>query len=1129
MPPVAVPRRPSSSSRSSLKLLLFFARALRRTRTLLANSGGQLPRRSPAGPPPPLHQSGATGPRVSTERPQPPPSQGSSSPFRLSWTSSSSASTMASPSGSWRGSYMREDDIERLVRLRRIPSAVAWRAPGEETEPEPQPGERVVFGAHLDRGLGLPASTFFRQFLDNFGLQPHHLPANACVLLSCFVVFMEAYAGLWPDIDFWSRLFYLKAQTTEGRLRACGAASIYTRPGTPFPKIPTVDSVKNWQMSFFYVRNEGQLVDRINLPEYNPAPPVGRINWSYNARTSDPDAEVNQLWDFLGAAVENGLTAEDLLCTIAERRVLPLQRRTHKIGHMSGRFDPNRTSRAVLTKAQVASRVNNITKANVADDWSYGLAPHDRDHLPEQLFERQNTEDGDLATRRWTPDHVDPADQAGDQAGDDDLLQAPDLGGQGEHNPPPSPEQQEDEEPATSGTGPIPAVPLRARPPSTTATSAPRGRSGPASLAPPPPWRRRRRSSAGSSRRRAPIKFAQGGGSRQAPRVASPPLRQRREPTPQPSSRAPTPPPPAGTAPSAGAPSFAVPLASAPDRGTRVEPTRQPTLDDMFPRRTRLLDPAAGAGRGMPPSPGAGAGRAAPSATGAGAGRAAPPATGAGAPPSVVVLDESPEGAPQAPETAAPAGPSAAPGASPPPEPTRDEPAGREPARDEPARTEGADSRALVRTETPSASQQGLHVAKGALLLQVPSASDSSLGSAATMEQAWLRADSYEVTSREGNPGQASVEMFFSSLQAHLKARAAETAASVAKVEEAGKAVMDRRTTLYNRAVTHYHKAKLDRADLARELETAKVEAAKVPRLESDLRAARAQCAESEEAGRSSAAKLKLAEQELTRLRLLEQNHLSELNSLRTAEKEKVDDLSRRLTEVEKQRLALQEEVTAKSTELKATAKRWTDEIGALDRGLAAAFPETQDAALAAVGVARESRRQETGEGSSEYFSMEDHMASMAARVEPITKLGWELRKAVEELAPMLWPEEAVPQDISSLTSLMERAPDRFLDWKESATRAGADMALSFVLSWYNEVDLGQLEFRRAGVEDKLPAELKAARLARASAIADFVDKGAFVADPNPPASDEDYMEDEEAEDAPEDDPAAGSADAPPA
>ncbi|KAK1696930.1 hypothetical protein QYE76_013627 [Lolium multiflorum] len=406
----------------------------------LANSG----ERVSADPPPLLRRAGATGPRVSTERPQPPssppPSQGSSSPFRLSWSTSSSSSTMASASGSWRGSYMRDDDIARLVRLRRIPSSVITRAPGEEKEPVLQPGERVVFGAHLDRGLGLPASPFFRQFLDNFGLQPHHLPANAMILLSCYVAFMEAYAGLWPDIDFWSRLFYLKAQTTEGRLRAPPRS-------TPGP------------MSFFYVRNEGELVDRINLPEFNPVPPVGRINWSYNARTADPDAEVNQLWDFLGAAVANGLTAEDLLCTIAERRVLPLQMRTHKIGHMSGRFDPNRTSTALVSKAQVARRVNNITKANMPEEWNYGLAPHDRDNPPELLFSRQNAEDGDPATRRWTPDHADPADQAGDQAGDDDLLQAPDVGGQGEHNPPPSPEKQEDEEPATSTTGPICNVP----------------------------------------------------------------------------------------------------------------------------------------------------------------------------------------------------------------------------------------------------------------------------------------------------------------------------------------------------------------------------------------------------------------------------------------------------------------------------------------------------------------------------------------------------------------------------------------------------------------------------------------------------------------------------------------------
>jgi hypothetical protein len=35
--------------------------------------------------------------------------------------------------------------------------------------------------------------------------------------------------------------------------------------------------------------------------------------------------------------------------------------------------------------------------------------------------------------------------------------------------------------------------------------------------------------------------------------------------------------------------------------------------------------------------------------------------------------------------------------------------------------------------------------------------------------------------------------------------------------------------------------------------------------------------------------------------------------------------------------------------------------------------------------------------------------------------------------------------------------------WKESAARAGADQALSFVLSWYQDVDLDQLKHLREG------------------------------------------------------------------
>ncbi|KAK1605673.1 hypothetical protein QYE76_029346 [Lolium multiflorum] len=281
----------TSSSPRSCPFALFFAFEPGRPRTS-PGEPGERSRRSAGS------SSDAPGPRVNGASSPAAVAAAAVEPFlRLSWSPLSSSRWPPPLVGRAR---MREATSAGCA-LRRIPSSVVTRAPGEEKEPEPQPGERVVFGAHLDVSWACrppPSSAF----LDNFGLQPHHLPANARILLSCYVAFMEAYAGLWPDIDL-SRLFYVKAQTS---MAACGAARSTLGPL------------------------------------------------------------------FLGAAVANGLTAEDLLCTIAERGCCRVKCAPTKSG-MSGRFDPNRTSKALLT--QVAHRVNNITKANMPEEWNYGLAP----------------------------------------------------------------------------------------------------------------------------------------------------------------------------------------------------------------------------------------------------------------------------------------------------------------------------------------------------------------------------------------------------------------------------------------------------------------------------------------------------------------------------------------------------------------------------------------------------------------------------------------------------------------------------------------------------------------------------------------------------------------------------------
>ncbi|KAK1613582.1 hypothetical protein QYE76_019099 [Lolium multiflorum] len=108
----------------------------------------------------------------------------------------SGANLVAITRGTWKGSDVKQPEIDWLYRSRRIPAQVSCRIPRGEVEPAPEPGEYVVFSAHFERGFGLPASDFFREFLDFYELQPHHLPGNAIFYLSCFVSFMEAYIGL---------------------------------------------------------------------------------------------------------------------------------------------------------------------------------------------------------------------------------------------------------------------------------------------------------------------------------------------------------------------------------------------------------------------------------------------------------------------------------------------------------------------------------------------------------------------------------------------------------------------------------------------------------------------------------------------------------------------------------------------------------------------------------------------------------------------------------------------------------------------------------------------------------------------------------------------------------------------
>ncbi|KAK1667606.1 hypothetical protein QYE76_055765 [Lolium multiflorum] len=290
--------------------------------------------------------------------------------------------------GAWRGSDVTQHEIDWLYRSRRIPEGVSCWLPGDEIEPAPKPGEYVVFLAHFERGFGLPASDFFRRFLDFYKLQPHHLPGNAIFYLSCYATFMEAYIGIRPTRETFAHFFSLRINSVQGtNIPApkppvqCGSCIVGKRQGSPFFKFDGLESCRAWQETFFYVSNDGA-PNLIDLPAYDPAPPR-QVNWKYSPGSSDP--VTNRVVRYIEKLKrETDLCSDDIIRTFISRRVLPLKRRAHKMCEMYGPGDPTKITGLPLSKKDVVRKAKQICKTAMPFDWEWGLRPFSSTNPPPQ-------------------------------------------------------------------------------------------------------------------------------------------------------------------------------------------------------------------------------------------------------------------------------------------------------------------------------------------------------------------------------------------------------------------------------------------------------------------------------------------------------------------------------------------------------------------------------------------------------------------------------------------------------------------------------------------------------------------------------------------------------------------------
>ncbi|KAK1614143.1 hypothetical protein QYE76_019660 [Lolium multiflorum] len=989
-----------------------------------------------------------------------------------------SSSNQAITRGAWKGSDVKQSEIDWLYRSRRIPAEVACRHPRGEVEPAPEAGEYVVFSAHFERGFGLPASNFFREFLDFYQLQPHHLPGNAIFYLSCFVSFMEAYVGLLPSKEAFARFFGLRINSVQGKNIPnpkppvpCGSCIISARQGSPFFKFSGLESCRAWQQTFFYVKNKGT-ADFINLPAYLPGTP-SKTNWTYNPGTNH--VETNRIVRFLeNLKRDTGICSDDIIRAFISRRVLPLQRRAHKMSQMRGRRDPTKITSFALSKEDVLLKAKQICQTEMPVDWEWGLLPLSAMNPPTaetcERFPRITAEalQGPIRKRALDEEDPDPLAAGHKHKMGRTHTSRPDLPSASAN--PPIVEHATPLE-AVVGQEFLDKLATRGQ-----KKKAPAPEAGTSDA--PPPKRSRTETVAGkvvtSKRYRKrempvssgpPLKIAKSAtgmrpeSTEGAARAPSP-----RQPSPVPSGAGKSPASPRGGNTSAGR---AAPEPS--DHRAEGDFSSPPEVQDTGATNTGAgIEDAGRAEPLVPPVP--------------------EKTTTSTASPSKSVPDSfvpaNSSVAKDAPEAPAPppAAPTGTPAAGRPTTPSQD-PAAVASAASSPS----SGSRSLV-----------LHASRAAHM--AGETASAPLGQITELTRGGADWATSPITLKSGIgqicPHRRSVWGRTGYRWLILLAPEHRSALWPAAARGQGN-TFDTRKRLFEELLWEH-----------RELSEAHSKCQAVPEATvKDLTDQLATLKELKDA--KAATELKLDDT------LKEFAHNSEVLRLE-------------LEEQSKARKAAEERIAALTTD-QAAYDQLVVQADALALKL---FPDSQ--AHASKKVAEYRAKQPTTNPDAPWDSYE-HLVALATRIchmRAVDRHLVELPERATEIFKVLWPEEAVPVNLTLISDRLKDACRRIREWKCSAARAGADAALRIACSWYEDLDLDAFHSIRSDAPTDTDPVLSAKRQDRAYRIAEFAQTHTFIPPPSG-VKDEISDDEEDAEDEEDEETTEGSAppeqgDAPP-
>ena len=88
---------------------------------------------------------------------------------------------------------------------------------------------------------------------------------------------------------------------------------------------------------------------------------------------------------------------------------------------------------------------------------------------------------------------------------------------------------------------------------------------------------------------------------------------------------------------------------------------------------------------------------------------------------------------------------------------------------------------------------------------------------------------------------------------------------------------------------------------------------------------------------------------------------------------------------------------------------------------------------------------------------IDDHLSALGARVAPLAADFHTLMTASLEACRALYPDHPDVSSQEELEGMLKGTKDRLQLWRSSSARAGADAALTLIMSWHEEIKLEQI------------------------------------------------------------------------